>query len=254
MEGVMPKINVYLPDDLAAAVKTANVPVSQICQLALAEAVRSVGTARRAIRSMRDPAFDASRSTRFADRVGGRMTPRLRHVVDLAGETAGPDGRVGTRELLLGLLAEGGNLALGVLPTLLVDLDDLRTAIEQSTVAEAAPTSAATEATGSTGWPPLTVPAQQAFASALEASIDLAHNYLGCEHLLLGMVAEPDSAAGRVLRDLGVEPAVARRAVTSALAGFVQARKAGSPPPPDALDSIMRRVEAIERRLDAGDN
>jgi ATP-dependent Clp protease ATP-binding subunit ClpC len=253
MEAVMPKINVYLPDDLAAAVKAADLPVSQICQHALAEAVRSVGTARQAITAMRDPAFDAARSARFADRVGGRMTPRLRTVVDLAAATAGEGARVGTRELLLGLLDEGGNLALMILPTLLVDLDELRAATEQSTVPEAAPTTSDAPTEDATDWPPLTVPAQRAFASALAASIALAHNYLGCEHLLLGMIAEDDSAAGRVLRGLGVEQGAARRAVASALVGYVQAtRAAGSAAPArEVVDTIMSRLDAIERRLDA---
>ena len=44
----MPKINVYLPDDLATAVREAGIPVSPVCQKALAEAVRRVGRARKA--------------------------------------------------------------------------------------------------------------------------------------------------------------------------------------------------------------
>jgi ATP-dependent Clp protease ATP-binding subunit ClpC len=247
----MPKINVYLADDLAAAVRSTDLPVSQICQHALAEAVQTVGRARQAITAMRDPSFDASRSARFADRVGGRMTPRLRRVLDLGAGIAGAGHRVGTRELLLGLLDEGGNLATMILPTLLVDLDDLRVATEQSTVREAAPSPSDAAGDDAPTWPPLTRAAQHAIASALEASIDLAHNYLGCEHLLLGMLAEDDSAAGQVLRGFGLDLPAARRAVASALAGYVQATKAAAAPAPDALAAIMRRLDAIERRLDA---
>jgi ATP-dependent Clp protease ATP-binding subunit ClpC len=255
MEGDMPKVNVYLPDDLAAAVRTANLPVSQICQHALGEAVRTVGVARQAIAAMRDPAFDASRSARFADRVGARMTPRLRKAIDLAAARAGASGRVGTRELLLGVLEEGDNLAVNVLPVLLVDIDDLRAAIERSNVDEAAPTARA-DASEATGWPAFTVPAQHAFAAALEASIDLANNYLGCEHLLLGLLADDESAAGRVLRDAGLDAGAARRAVAGALTGYLQARKTGAPATPapnspDAVEAILRRLDAIERRLDA---
>ena len=54
----MPKINVYLPDDLANAVREAGIPVSPVCQKALAEAVRRVGRARKTVERLRDPDFD----------------------------------------------------------------------------------------------------------------------------------------------------------------------------------------------------
>jgi ATP-dependent Clp protease ATP-binding subunit ClpC len=51
----MPKINVYLPDDLATAVREAGIPVSPVCQKALAEAVRPVSRARKTVERLRDP-------------------------------------------------------------------------------------------------------------------------------------------------------------------------------------------------------
>jgi ATP-dependent Clp protease ATP-binding subunit ClpC len=73
-------------------------------------------------------------------------------------------------------------------------------------------------------------------ASALEASIDLGHNYLGCEHLLLGLLNTQDSQA-------------ARRAVTTAIAGFAQARETSAQADLSNLDEIVRRLDAVERRL-----
>jgi ATP-dependent Clp protease ATP-binding subunit ClpC len=65
-------------------------------------------------------------------------------------------------------------------------------------------------------------------ANALELAVTeahaLGHNYIGCEHLLLGLVAEPDGIGGQVLRERGAEPRLTRRAVVAALAGYVHLR------------------------------
>jgi ClpA/ClpB-like protein/post-segregation antitoxin CcdA len=104
----MPKINVYVPDDLAAAVRRAGIPVSAICQHALAEAVRSAGEARSAIDALRDPAADAPALP--------TATPRLRRVLDRGGP------------LLFALLDDGDNLAVRILEMLDVDVPALRDA------------------------------------------------------------------------------------------------------------------------------
>jgi post-segregation antitoxin (ccd killing protein) len=52
----MPKINVYLPDALASAVKDAEVPVSAVCQAALSDAVERIGRTRRGVAALRDAA------------------------------------------------------------------------------------------------------------------------------------------------------------------------------------------------------
>ena len=62
----MPKINVYLPDDLAAAVRAAGLPVSPICQQALAEALRMMEAARAGIEVIRDPGFDPGKHPRIS--------------------------------------------------------------------------------------------------------------------------------------------------------------------------------------------
>ncbi|HEY0696919.1 MAG TPA: Clp protease N-terminal domain-containing protein, partial [Micromonospora sp.] len=65
-------------------------------------------------------------------------------------------------------------------------------------------------------------------ANALELTVmealTLGHNYVGCEHLLLGLVAEPDGNGGRILRARGAESRLVRRAVAAALAGYVHLR------------------------------
>ncbi|MFC7649605.1 Clp protease N-terminal domain-containing protein [Streptosporangium lutulentum] len=110
-------------------------------------------------------------------------------------------------------------------------------------------------------------------AAALEMTVTdataLGHNYIGCEHLLLGLIAEPDGAAGQILRGLGAEQRLTRRAVSAALAGYVHLRaqtqaSATPPPPPDAasalsaavreeLRPILRRLERLEEHLNPAD-
>jgi ATP-dependent Clp protease ATP-binding subunit ClpC len=247
-EAWMPKINVYLPEDLAAAVRAAGVPVSPVCQKALADAVRGVNAARKGIAAIRDPDFDPDRHPQFAARLTGRMTPRMREALDRAREAAGATAPVETRHLLIGLLDQGDNLGVRVLQALDLDTDEIREAAQAAQRADAdepLPTAEPSEGEGATMWTGLTLPARTAIGAALAASIDFGHNYLGCEHLLLGLLDDGSGGAARVLHGFGIETAQVRRAVTAALAGFVQARQ----PSTASLDDIVRRLDAMDRRL-----
>src|SRR5690349_2940086 len=106
---VMAKINVYLPDDLAEAVRQTGVPVSAVCQRALEQAVRRVTAIRETDLGDLDDAGLAARLPHF--------TARARTVLTLAAGRAQDAGSpaVGTGHLLAGMLAEGTNLALQVL-------------------------------------------------------------------------------------------------------------------------------------------
>src|SRR3954470_4355496 len=104
----MPKINVYLPDELAAAVREAQVPVSAVCQSALERAVRDITSARGADEA---PSDDQGRG------VFARFTLRARGAVVTAEAKARriPHSYVGTEHVLLGILADDENLAVKVL-------------------------------------------------------------------------------------------------------------------------------------------
>jgi ATP-dependent Clp protease ATP-binding subunit ClpA len=290
----MPKINVYLPEDLAAAVRAADVPVSAVCQKALADAVQIVNTVRRSVTALRDPTFDPDAHPQFATRLTGRMTARLRQVLALAHEAAGLEHPVQTRHLLVAIVDERDNLAVRLLQALGHDADEIRAAALRVTVDEPLPdlASAASETgsdpgsgtasnTGSdtaagTGsdtlpdaappgqgrgqgsgqaslWTGLTLSGRVAIGSALEESVDLGHNYLGCEHLLLGLLEDPQGGAGQVLQSAGLDKAGLRRAITSAMAGFTQARQVPVDPDAAKLDQVTRRLDALERRLAAAD-
>jgi len=223
---------VYLPDDLAEQVKESGVPVSVVCQRALEQAVRRIG----AIRAIRldEPASQdvAARQSRFTD--------RLRTALRLAADRARADGSatVGTGHLLAGVLGEGANLALRVLRAMDVDPDRI-------TLPER-PGDATPTAYGPT--------AAAALELAVTEALTLGHDYVGCEHLLIGLAAEPDGTAGEVLRGLGVDPRSARRAVVAALSGLahLRAATAAQPDPAALITAVVRRelqplVERIER-------
>ncbi|MGI5271277.1 Clp protease N-terminal domain-containing protein [Nonomuraea sp. CA-218870] len=239
----MPKINVYLPDDLAEAVKQAGVPVSAVCQRALEQAVRRVTAIRETALSDLD-----------LDRPAGALTlltPRTRTALKLASARAGA-GPLETAHLLAGMLEEGTNLALHVMRAM--DIDPARVGRELAVrLSQQTPGSQdngvpsgdhdAPDGGDLSGRGPEDGPAGEAgggsvaagarrfgvgAANALEFAVNeatsLGHNYVGCEHLLLGLVAEPEGIAGQVLRGLGAEPRPTRRAVVAALAGYVHLR------------------------------
>ena len=252
----MPKINVYLPDELAAAVKATGLPVSAICQKALAEAVEVVGAARKGVAALRNPAFDPDTRPAFGERLTGRMTPKLRRALDLGREAAAGAEHVGTRHLLIGILDEHENLAVRLLGALDLDGDDLREAATRIDTAEPAPDAKAptapepqAPAAPASLWSGLTLPARVAIGVAVEASIDLGHNYLGCEHLLLGLLDDADSGAGAVLRQAGLDAATLRSTITSASAGFMHARHDVPAVDPATLSQIVQRLDSLERRL-----
>lgn len=257
----MPKINVYLPDDLAAAVKAADLPVSAICQKALREAVVLVSTARKAAAALGNPDFDPGAHPEFAERITARMTDRLRSALDRARAAAPDPGHVDSGHLLTGILDTPGNLALRLLPTLQADPDDLRTAVAAAGRDEVHPTAPAREESDQpTLWTGLTLPARAALGGALQASIDLGHNYLGCEHLLIGIAEESTgSGVGAVLREAGLTSAALKVAVGSATAGFAHAKEAAAPAESggasvvQALKAVTDRLDGIERRLTAAD-
>jgi len=236
----MPKINVYLTEELAAAVRDAQVPVSAICQHALEHAVRDVGSLRGATDSL--PACPPPE--RY-----GRLTPRALQVLVLAEQAARavPYDHVDTEHLLLGILEEGDNLGVAVLDALDIELDDLRaelTATMHVTKADSPPPQ---------GPLPFTPAARRALERTASEALILGHNYVGCEHLLLGLLAADDGLAGQVLRRMGADLRSTRRAVGAVLTDYLQRGGTRTParrPTADALDEIRRRLDAIEGKLD----
>ncbi len=228
----MPKINVYLPDDLAEAVKESGVPVSAICQRALEQSVKRL---------------NAIRAAALGDMSGTDLTvgltnftQRARDVITLALTRARERGvvEIGTQDFLHGLITEGANLALHVLRSIEVD-----PAIVLAEVTRSAPA----PGDGTPGR--MSTTAAGALELAVTEALSLGHNYVGCEHLLLGLVAEPNGTGGQVLRGLGVESRAARHAVGATLAGYVHLRANQAKQPEALLEPILRRLDALEKKV-----
>jgi ATP-dependent Clp protease ATP-binding subunit ClpC len=242
----MPKINVYLPDELAAAVKDLGIPVSPICQQALQTAVRKVAAIRETTAKVDLESEEfASRFPNFTQKASTAVATATR----LA--RSKNQSEVGTDHLLVALIDIGDNMALQTLLSLEIDPDDVRDELlarmpaDTGSPAEAAPDGRHFDEH-----------AAAALKAALGEGITLGHNYIGCEHLLLGLVAEPDGVAGEVLRSRGAELRVVRRTVQAGLGGYVYAQnrkdvkqQQGAEQLRQVLAQFGQRLDKIEERL-----
>src|ERR1700761_1487253 len=268
---MMPKINVYLPDDLAEAVRESGVPVSAICQRALEASVRRVTAIRQATLG----------EVRLDDPAGrlAHFTANARGAVGLGLRAARASGaaEVGPEHLLAGLVAQPGNLAVTGLTSMEVDPGAVRQALADRGVTVVAPGDPAQDAMPgpAPGAAPdespaarFSGPAANALELAVTEAVGLGHNYVGCEHLLLGLAGESEGAAGALLRDLGADYRPIRRAVAAALAGYTvitaskqareqaasQANQAGQPGGGQMLvmlrEAVRREMQPFVERLD----
>lgn len=232
----MPKINVYLPDDLADAVKDAGVPVSVVCQRALEEAVSRIRVMRGIVLGDLDYDQPTGALTRF--------TERTRTVLRLAVTRAASAGAAEVRaeDLLGAMLAEGTNLALRVLRSVQIEPDGLARALDQAAPVPVDATPSDPQRLDSS--------AANAFELAITEAIALGHNYVGCEHLLLGLLAEPDGVAGSVLHAAGADPKTIRRTIGAAAMGYAHQRDAAESKGTEVLTELVKRLERIEQHLD----
>ncbi|MEK7199479.1 MAG: Clp protease N-terminal domain-containing protein, partial [Bacteroidota bacterium] len=128
-----------------------------------------------------------------------RFTERARKVIILAKEEARRFNHdyIGTEHILLGLIREGEGVAAAVLEKMGVDLQTIRLEVEK--VVQPGPT------TQILGDIPFTPRAKKALELAAEEARALGHNYIGTEHILLGIIREGESVASQVLLNLGLD-------------------------------------------------
>ena len=124
-----------------------------------------------------------------------RFTERARKVIILAKEEARRFNHdyIGTEHILLGLIREGEGVAAAVLQKLDVSLENIRLEIEK--LVQPGPT------TQIIGDIPFTPRAKKALELAAEEARSLGHNYIGTEHLLLGLIREGEGIASQVLKN-----------------------------------------------------
>ena len=135
-----------------------------------------------------------------------RFTEKAIKVIMLAQEEARRLGHnfVGTEQILLGLIGEGTGVAAKVLKSMGVNLKDARVEVEK--IIGRGSGFVAVEI-------PFTPRAKRVLELSLEEARQLGHNYIGTEHLLLGLIREGEGVAARVLENLGVDLAKVRTQV-----------------------------------------
>ena len=139
-----------------------------------------------------------------------RFTERSRKVMVLAQEESGRlrHDHVGTEHLLLGLIREGEGVAAQALAATGVTLDGARGQVE-GIVGHGE-----REAGGQV---PFTQRSKAVLEASLKEAMGMGHNHIGTEHLLLGLLREPEGVAARTLSNLGADPEAVRREVVGRL-------------------------------------
>jgi hypothetical protein len=172
-----------------------------------------------------------------------RFTDRARKVMQLANQEAQRFNHeyVGTEHILLGLIKEGSGVAANVLKNLDIDLRKVRQEVEK--VVQSGPDMV------TMGKLPQTPRARLALSYAIEEARIWDHNYVGTEHLLLGLVREQEGVAALVLMNLGLKLEDVREEVLNLLG-----QEAAKPRPrnhklPFPADPLSARVHALERQL-----
>jgi ATP-dependent Clp protease ATP-binding subunit ClpC len=183
------------------------------------------------------------------DNMFERFTDRARKVMALANQEAQRFNHeyIGTEHILLGLVKEGSGVGANVLKTLDVDLRKVRLEVEK--LVKSGPDMI------SMGKLPQTPRAKKVIEYAIEEARNLNHNYVGTEHLLLGLIREHDGVAAQVLRNLGLKLEEVREEVLNILGAGVesdesqaqekQGQKGKSKTP--ALDSFGRDLTELAK-------
>ena len=173
-----------------------------------------------------------------------RFTERAKQVIIFARQEAGRLNHdyIGTEHLLLGLVKIGGGVAAEVLDGLGLSLQKIRLEIEK--LVQPGPT------TLSVGEIPFTPRAKKVLDLAVEEARVMGHNYIGTEHILLGLVREGEGIASQVLENLGIESESLREKILELLGGETQGavgagetKKSKTP----ALDAFGRDLTKLAR-------
>ena len=145
-----------------------------------------------------------------------RFTDRARRVVVLAQEEARllNHNYIGTEHILLGLIHEGEGVAAKALESLGISLEAVRAEVEETIgLGHSSPS----------GHIPFTPRAKKVLELSLREALQLGHNYIGTEHILLGLIREGEGVAAKVLVKLGAGLSRVRQQVIELLSGFTGA-------------------------------
>ena len=184
-----------------------------------------------------------------------RFTDRARKVMQLANQEAQRFNHeyIGTEHVLLGLVKEGSGVAANVLKNLDVDLRRIRNEVEK--IVQSGPDMV------TMGKLPQTPRAKKVIEYAMEEARNLNHNYVGTEHLLLGLLRESEGVAAQVLMNLGLKLEDVREEVLNLLGHGIESSESGERTPTGggggktssksktpALDSFGRDLTELARQ------
>ncbi len=174
-----------------------------------------------------------------------RFTERARKVIVYAKEEARRFNHdyIGTEHLLLGLIREGEGVAAAVLQKLGLDLETIRIEVEK--MVQPGPQ---TQVMGDI---PFTPRSKKALELSAEEARALGHNYIGTEHLLLGLVKEGEGMAYRVLLNLGLDLGKLRNEVMellgSSVPGYGQQQETAKQGKTPAIDAYGRNLNKLAK-------
>jgi len=179
-----------------------------------------------------------------------RFTDRARKVMALANQEAQRFNHeyIGTEHILLGLVKEGSGVGANVLKNLEVDLRKVRLEVEK--LVKSGPDMV------TMGKLPQTPRAKKVIEYAIEEARNLNHNYVGTEHLLLGLLREQDGVAAQVLMNLGLKLEEVREEVLNLLGAGAESEETPATPAAEAkkgksrtpaLDSFGRDLTEMAR-------
>jgi ATP-dependent Clp protease ATP-binding subunit ClpC len=173
-----------------------------------------------------------------------RFTDRARRVVVLAQEEARMlnHNYIGTEHILLGLIHEGEGVAAKALESLGISLEAVRQQVEEIIgQGQSAPT----------GHIPFTPRAKKVLELSLREALQLGHNYIGTEHILLGLIREGEGVAAQVLQKLGADLNRVRQQVIQLLSGYTGGKEAApgeqTPQGSMVLDQFGRNLTQLAR-------
>ncbi|MGI9171664.1 MAG: ATP-dependent Clp protease ATP-binding subunit [Candidatus Nanopelagicus sp.] len=171
-----------------------------------------------------------------------RFTDRARRVVVLAQEEARMlnHNYIGTEHILLGLIHEGEGVAAKGLESLGISLEAVRSQVEEIIgPGQQAPS----------GHIPFTPRAKKVLELSLREALQLGHNYIGTEHILLGLIREGEGVAAQVLVKLGADLSRVRQQVIQLLSGYQGKEAVAAGGPAEGQPSTSLVLDQFGRNL-----
>ena len=171
-----------------------------------------------------------------------RFTDRARRVVVLAQEEARMlnHNYIGTEHILLGLIHEGEGVAAKALESLGISLEGVRAQVEEIIgQGQQAPS----------GHIPFTPRAKKVLELSLREALQLGHNYIGTEHILLGLIREGEGVAAQVLVKLGADLNRVRQQVIQLLSGYQGKEAVAQGGPAEGTPSTSLVLDQFGRNL-----